>query len=114
MYYLNRESSQGWYGGAKAVPYHLLKKHTPWEIKIYHLRHYEPLRKIAHAGWHFNTMGGAERSLYKWFNTGPISASIDHLRDLESDKEKLKKRLQTVCDEQTHFVQMTILILNTL
>jgi len=70
MYAMNRENLAGWYGGSKATPYWMVLKHSPWGIKLFH--HKYSMHEIPDAGWHFNTMGGADRSLYKWLNTGPI------------------------------------------
>src|SRR5579872_1761485 len=36
MYQMNRENFDGWYAGSKAAPYFLVKKYTPWGIKLYH------------------------------------------------------------------------------
>lgn len=70
MYSMNRENSAGWYGGSKATFYSMVRKRTPWGIKLFH--HKYPMHKISNGGWHFNTMGGKDRSLHKWLNTGPI------------------------------------------
>ena len=70
MYSMNLENSQGWYGGSKATPYWVLRQHSPWGIKLFH--HKYAMHKIPNAGWHFNTMGGKDLSLYKWLYTGPI------------------------------------------
>ena len=70
MYSMNRENVRGWYGGSKATPYWMVRRHTPWGIKLFH--HKYAMHKISDAGWHFNTMGGEDRSLYKWLFTGPI------------------------------------------
>jgi hypothetical protein len=70
MYSMNRENLVGWYGGSKATPYWMVQKHTPWGIKLFH--HKYSMHKIYNAGWHFNTMGGQDKSLYKWLYTGPI------------------------------------------
>ena len=70
MYSMNRENVRGWYGGSKATPYWMVRRHTPWGIKLFH--HKYAMHKISDEGWHFNTMGGEDRSLYKWLFTGPI------------------------------------------
>lgn len=70
MYSMNRENKAGWYGGSKATPYWMLVKSSPWGIKLFH--HKYAMHKIPNAGWHFNTMGGKDLSLYKWLHTGPI------------------------------------------
>jgi beta-1,4-mannosyl-glycoprotein beta-1,4-N-acetylglucosaminyltransferase len=70
MYSMNRENLAGWYGGSKATPYWMVCRHTPWGIKLFH--HKYSMHKIPNAGWHFNTMGGMNLSLYKWLYTGPI------------------------------------------
>lgn len=70
MYSMNRENLAGWYGGSKATPYWMVCRHTPWGIKLFH--HKYSMHKISNAGWHFNTMGGKDLSLYKWLYTGPI------------------------------------------
>jgi beta-1,4-mannosyl-glycoprotein beta-1,4-N-acetylglucosaminyltransferase len=69
MYSMNRENLKGWYGGSKATHYWMIKEHTPWGIKLFHQKY--AMHKITNAGWHFNTMGGKEKSLYKWLHTGP-------------------------------------------
>lgn len=70
MYTMNRENLAGWYGGSKATPYWMVLRHKPWGIKLFH--HKYAMHKIPNAGWHFNTMGGKDLSLYKWLYTGPI------------------------------------------
>ncbi len=70
MYSMNRENRAGWYGGSKATLYWVVRKHSPWGIKMFH--HKYGMHKIPDAGWHFNTMGGKDLSLYKWMCTGPI------------------------------------------
>ncbi len=70
IYTMNRENLSGWYGGSKGTFYWMAKALTPWEMKIYH--HTHAMHKIPNAGWHFNTMGGKDLSLYKWLCTGPI------------------------------------------
>jgi hypothetical protein len=70
MYSMNRENLGGWYGGSKATPYWVVRKYTPWGIKLFH--HKYSMHKFPNAGWHFNTMGGKDLSLYKWLYTGPI------------------------------------------
>jgi beta-1,4-mannosyl-glycoprotein beta-1,4-N-acetylglucosaminyltransferase len=69
MYSMNRENLAGWYGGSKATPYWMVRRYTPWGIKLFH--HKYSMHKISNAGWHFNTMGGKNLSLYKWIYTGP-------------------------------------------
>ncbi len=71
MYSMNLENLAGWYGGAKAAPYWLVCLEGGWGIKTYH-HHHSSMHKIPNGGWHFNTMGGKDRSLYKWLFTGPI------------------------------------------
>jgi beta-1,4-mannosyl-glycoprotein beta-1,4-N-acetylglucosaminyltransferase len=70
MFLMNRESFAGWYAGSKGAPYWFVKSQTPWGIKLFH--HHHALHKINNAGWHFHAMGGMERALEKWLNTGPI------------------------------------------
>lgn len=70
MYSMNRENLAGWYGGSKGTLYWVVSQLSPWGIKLFHHNH--AMQKFTNAGWHFNTMGGQDRSLYKWLNTGPI------------------------------------------
>lgn len=70
MYFLNCENKKRWYGGSKATFYDMIKTITPWDFKIYH--HNNSMTKFENAGWHLNTMGGKDKSLYKWLNTGPV------------------------------------------
>ena len=70
MFSMNLENRAGWYGGSKATPYWVLRRHSPWGIKLFHNRY--AMHKISNAGWHFHCMGGKDVSLYKWLYTGPI------------------------------------------
>lgn len=70
LFYLNQESPLGWDGGSKAAPYWLVKKRSPWKLKI--LQMYDKnLKKIHDAGWHFHSMGGLERINYKLHSIEP-------------------------------------------
>jgi hypothetical protein len=91
MYSMNRENLMGWCGGSKAAPYWMVLKHKPWGIKIFH--HQFAMHIIPNAGWHFNTMGGRDRSLYKWLLTGPIfyPGAEQNLLNLEKNPELLTK-----------------------
>lgn len=94
MYEMNRENLLGWLGGSKAMPYWFLKKHTPWEMKIFH-HHHSDLHKISNAGWHFNTMGGRKLALYKWLYTGPIYYDNGNgLQALANNDDLLKESYQ--------------------
>lgn len=88
MYQMNRENFMGWWGGSKAAPYWIVKKYKPWGIKLFHHTH-SPY-KILNAGWHFNTMGGKEKALEKWVNTGPLYHNEEFLNELGKDKNKLE------------------------
>lgn len=91
MFFMNRENLAGWYGGSKAAPYWLVCKYTPWGIKLFH--HKYSMHKIQNAGWHFNTMGGMEKALEKWLNTGPIyfEGVEQRLEDLKNNPDLLKE-----------------------
>lgn len=95
MYRLDRENKQGWCGGSKAAPFWMIKKYLPWGIKIFHQKHDIPF-KIENAGWHLNTMGGEDRSLYKWLNTGPIfyEGLEDALHRYEENSELLHQSFE--------------------
>lgn len=85
MYQLDFENLKGWRDGSKAVPYWFLKTCSPWEIKLFHHK-YSDMHLVQNAGWHFNTMGGKERSLFKWIYTGPHYNNEDALnRMLENE-----------------------------
>jgi beta-1,4-mannosyl-glycoprotein beta-1,4-N-acetylglucosaminyltransferase len=88
MYQMNRENFMGWWGGSKAAPYWIVKKYKPWGIKLFH--HTNSPCKILNAGWHFNTMGGKERALEKWINTGPLYHNEELLNELGKDENKLE------------------------
>lgn len=60
LFYLNRTSPLLWVGGAKALPFWLLEKRTPWEVKMLHNFDFN-LPRIKSAGWHFHSMGGQAR-----------------------------------------------------
>lgn len=92
MYQLNRENFAGWLGGSKAAPYSIVKKYTPWGIKLYHHK-YHP-HKIENAGWHFNTMGGKEKALYKWLYTGPLFDAEEALNHLGKNEPLLEESYQ--------------------
>lgn len=92
MYQMNRENFMGWWGGSKAAPYRIVKKLTPWGIKLYH--HTGHPHKIENAGWHFNTMGGKEKALYKWLNTGPLYSNEEALNELGRREDLLEKSFQ--------------------
>lgn len=89
-YQLNLENMRGWQGGSKAVPYWFMQRHTPWEVKIYHHAN-KDLHSVVNAGWHFNTMGGKDKALYKWQLTGPLYDFHEMLNALENDDELLEK-----------------------
>jgi hypothetical protein len=106
MYFMNRENFQGWYGGSKATPYWMVKRHTPWGIKLYH--HKYSMHKIPNAGWHFNTMGGKDLSLQKWLHTGPIyyPGSENALNTLKEKPELLEQSFNGQVNSNT----VTVLI----
>jgi len=92
MYQMNRENFMGWWGGSKAAPYWFVKKYTPWGIKLYHHKNH-PYR-IENAGWHFNTMGGKDKALYKWLNTGPLYDNEEALNELGRQEQLLEQSYQ--------------------
>ncbi len=106
MYAMNRENLDGWYGGSKATPYWMVEKHTPWGIKLFHHKH--SMIEIQNAGWHFNTMGGANRSLYKWLFTGPIyyPGNENALLELGERPDLLQQSYQGQVDTNTVRVQI--------
>jgi len=64
LFHLNCESWHGWNGAVKAAPYWLVKKRSPWNVKLLHM-YDRDLFKIENAGWHFHSMGGYARILDK-------------------------------------------------
>lgn len=92
MYQLNRENFTGWIGGSKAAPYWVVKKLKPWGIKLLH--HTKNLRSFENAGWHFNTMGGQDRALYKWLQTGPLFDNEESLLELGRNENLLNASYQ--------------------
>ncbi len=103
MYQMNRENFLGWWGGSKAAPYWVVKKHTPWGMKMFH--HYYHPHKIFDAGWHFNTMGGKEKALYKWLNTGPLYDDNEkELNRIGSESSLLEQSFQQQISDNTKLV----------
>ncbi len=101
-YQMNHENLYEWLGGAKATPYWMVKKHTPWGIKLYH--HSHRAYTIENAGWHFSTMGGKEKALYKWVNTGPIHDNelwANELNRLSTDEHLLEVAYRRQLDHNT-------------
>lgn len=76
VFSINHESLTGWNGAVKAAPYWLVKKRTPWDLKILHM-HDRELPKIYNAGSHFHSMGGRERLIYKLKSIDP-SQGVDN------------------------------------
>lgn len=99
MYQMNRENFAGWSGGSKAVPYFILKKYNPWGIKLFHHKH--KFNKIMNAGWHFNTMGGKTKALYKWLLTGPLYSNEEALKELGRNPDLLQQSYQGQVDSNT-------------
>jgi len=91
MYDLNRENFSGWSGGSKATTYAVVKKLSPWGIKIYHHNLKHDLHIVENAGWHFNTMGGKEKALYKWLLTGPLFDAEEALNELGKNETLLQQ-----------------------
>lgn len=82
LFFLNRESGRDWNGAVKAAPYWLVKKRSPWNLKILHMRDGN-LPRIYEAGCHFHGMGGRDRVHYKvesiesYKEMGGVDAFID-------------------------------------
>lgn len=106
MYFMNRENLAGWYGGSKAAPYWIVRKYTPWGIKLFH--HKYAMHKISNAGWHFNTMGGMEKALEKWLNTGPIyfEGVEQCLEDLKNNPDLLREMFYNQVLSNTILIQI--------
>lgn len=100
MFQLNRENPMGWLGGSKAVPYWLVKKYSPWGIKIFHHSH-NNLHIVRNAGWHFNTIGDKEWCLNKWLSVGPLYDAEPYLQDLKKNEAELEKVYQHHVNSQT-------------
>jgi len=120
MYYLNCENDKKWYGGSKATYYWMVEKYKPWGIKLFH--HKFQMKKFENAGWHLNTMGGKDKSLYKWIHTGPVywnnGDSDRALLNLAAQPELLEKSFQGHIESNTRLVDMNedypIFILNNI
>lgn len=78
LFYLNQESAFVWNGAVKAAPYWLVKKRSPWNLKILHM-HDRNLPKIYDAGWHFHAMGGRERLDYKLESIDPCMGADEFI-----------------------------------
>ncbi len=92
MYQMNRENFSGWLGGSKATSYAIVKKYTPWGIKLFH--HTSTGHIIENAGWHFNTMGGKEKALEKWVFTGPLYNNDAYFEELATQDHLLEQSYQ--------------------
>jgi beta-1,4-mannosyl-glycoprotein beta-1,4-N-acetylglucosaminyltransferase len=62
LFQLNCESSYGWKGAVKAVPYWIISTRSPWSLKLLHM-YDQNLPKIYDAGWHFHSICGNKESL---------------------------------------------------
>lgn len=94
LFYLNCESWHGWNGAVKAAPYWLVRKRSPWNIKLLHT-YDRDLYKIYNAGWHFHSMGGYARilekllSIYRYDNKSFVSPAV--LRSMVPGFEDIKE-----------------------